>query len=47
MPRRRHENMQAKFEIGTLDKIAALLKDSKTKVEFVNAAVITRRKWLK
>ena len=38
-PRRWHENMQARFEAGTLARIEGLLKDGETKVEFVNVAV--------
>jgi hypothetical protein len=39
-PRRWHENMQARFEAGTIARIGELLKDGETKVEFVNDAVI-------
>jgi hypothetical protein len=39
-PRRWGEQMQARFGLGTIDRIAALLKDGETKTSFVNAAVI-------
>jgi hypothetical protein len=39
-PRRWHENMQARFEAGTFARIASLLKEGETKVDFVNAAVL-------
>jgi hypothetical protein len=39
-PRRWHENMQARFEEGTLDRMSAVLKESETKTDFVNAAGI-------
>ena len=45
-PRRWHENMQARFEEGTLARLYEVLREGETKVDFVNTAVtreITRR----
>jgi hypothetical protein len=39
-PRRWHENMQARFEAGTIARIVELLRAGETKIEFVNLAVL-------
>jgi hypothetical protein len=39
-PRRWQENMQARFEAGTLMRIGGLLKEGETRVDFVNIAVL-------
>jgi hypothetical protein len=39
-PRRWHENMQARFEEGTLARLDEVLREGETKVDFVNKAVI-------
>jgi hypothetical protein len=39
-PRRWDENMQARFEAGTLQRMTAVQEDGETKVDFVNAAVM-------